>query len=366
MTTRIDMKLINQQVDLLALAGNHTELRRKANSGGGEYAGPCPFCGGKDRFRVQPNMHRWLCRYCTNGKWQDVIAFAQRLWPGDDFPQVLERLGGKRTPATPDKGKMQAYTPGTPPIYTAPDDTWQTRVMGLIGQYEQALWSQDGKQALDYLRSRGIRDDTIRHFRLGYRAFPRGISIPGIVNGQLWYLKFRQSNPKHAKYICETGSKPAALFNADEILPGYCGLAVEGEFDTMLAWQEFGEFLPAFTTGSTTNHLDLATWGRYLLRPNYTLILPDNDMAGEVMARVISSASKNPIMVALPDSRCKDLTDYYLAGGNLSEWAMGILREYDPVPDSWDEFARSIGAVIRKLDSNSGFTLASDLGCLRG
>jgi DNA primase len=341
-------------------------LRRKANSGGGEYAGPCPFCGGKDRFRVQPNMHRWLCRYCTNGKWQDVIAFAQRLWPGDDFPQVLERLGGKRTPATPDKGKMQAYTPGTPPIYTAPDDTWQTRVMGLIGQYEQALWSQDGKQALDYLRSRGIRDDTIRHFRLGYRAFPRGISIPGIVNGQLWYLKFRQSNPKHAKYICETGSKPAALFNADEILPGYCGLAVEGEFDTMLAWQEFGEFLPAFTTGSTTNHLDLATWGRYLLRPNYTLILPDNDMAGEVMARVISSASKNPIMVALPDSRCKDLTDYYLAGGNLSEWAMGILREYDPVPDSWDEFARSIGAVIRKLDSNSGFTLASDLGCLRG
>ena len=39
-------------------------LKRVASTGGGEFAGPCPFCGGHDRFRVQPANNIWLCRYC--------------------------------------------------------------------------------------------------------------------------------------------------------------------------------------------------------------------------------------------------------------------------------------------------------------
>ena len=43
-----------RQVDLLALIGRDVQLRRVASTNGGEWAGPCPFCGGHDRFRVWP------------------------------------------------------------------------------------------------------------------------------------------------------------------------------------------------------------------------------------------------------------------------------------------------------------------------
>ncbi len=56
--------------DLLALTERYTTLSRVAASGGGEYAGPCPLCpggGGRDRFRVQPQRRRWLCRPSSPG-----------------------------------------------------------------------------------------------------------------------------------------------------------------------------------------------------------------------------------------------------------------------------------------------------------
>ncbi len=92
----IDTTALKSQVDLLALAGRHTALQRVAASGGGEWAGPCPFCGGQDRFHVQPQAEgggRWLCRGCTGGKWQDALEFGVRLWPGLSFPQVCALLG---------------------------------------------------------------------------------------------------------------------------------------------------------------------------------------------------------------------------------------------------------------------------------
>ena len=34
-------------------------IKRVANTNGGEWAGPCPFCGGEDRFRVWPDEGTW-------------------------------------------------------------------------------------------------------------------------------------------------------------------------------------------------------------------------------------------------------------------------------------------------------------------
>ena len=82
---RIDTDQIRRQTDLLQLIGG--DLKRVAGTGGGEWAGACPFCGGKDRFRVQPHAEgggRWLCRQCTDGKWGDAIDFVMRAG-GLDF-----------------------------------------------------------------------------------------------------------------------------------------------------------------------------------------------------------------------------------------------------------------------------------------
>ena len=68
-----------KQVDIIELLGNWP-LRRVASTGGGEL-GPCPFCGGFDRFSVQPNHPeggRWYCRQCGENKWHDTIDFVMR------------------------------------------------------------------------------------------------------------------------------------------------------------------------------------------------------------------------------------------------------------------------------------------------
>ena len=40
---------------LLTLIEADVTLKRVSSKNGGEYAGPCPFCGGTDRFRVWPH-----------------------------------------------------------------------------------------------------------------------------------------------------------------------------------------------------------------------------------------------------------------------------------------------------------------------
>ena len=66
-----------RQVDLLRLVEPDTTLIRIANTHGGEYAGPCPFCGGTDRFHIVPSAGKWYCRQCTP-RGGDAIDYVQR------------------------------------------------------------------------------------------------------------------------------------------------------------------------------------------------------------------------------------------------------------------------------------------------
>jgi len=58
--------MIAPAVDLLALVGRDTQVKKVAGTAGGEWAGPCPWCGGNDRFRLWPNSDhpRYWCRGC--------------------------------------------------------------------------------------------------------------------------------------------------------------------------------------------------------------------------------------------------------------------------------------------------------------
>ncbi|MBM3502155.1 MAG: hypothetical protein FJX74_26175, partial [Armatimonadetes bacterium] len=65
MTT--DIAALKQRINLADLIGRDTPLVRIAGTRGGEWAGPCPFCGGEDRLHVQPAYGggRWFCRQCA-------------------------------------------------------------------------------------------------------------------------------------------------------------------------------------------------------------------------------------------------------------------------------------------------------------
>lgn len=366
----IDLEKIKLESDLLAIAGRDTDLKKVANTGGGEWAGPCPFCGGRDRFVVQPNTKpgRWLCRNCTAGKWHDAITYValrDNLDPGKrgDLQEICTRLAPG---ALPMADHAPERTPA--PAYAPPAADWQRTAAAVVDQCQETLWQPRYIKALEYLRGRGLADDTIRHFRLGYCAsvggdpqgyyrniaglwIPRGIVIPCSVGGEYWYIKIRllpgvpcrcnecgavlptpgdchrcgQSN----KYRGVKGNRPAAIFNADAMAGAEMALFCEGEFDAMIAHQDLNDVIPCVTMGSATNRPDLATWGRYLLPLRYILAAYDTDQAGKAGAAGLAALSKRVKRVELPEGY-KDINEYRQAGGELWPWLLNQLERIAP------------------------------------
>lgn len=352
----IDLETLKANTDLLALAGHDTSLKKIATTGGGEYAGPCPFCGGVDRFRVQPESRRWLCRNCTGGKWQDAIAYVQKR-DGCDFKQACQALGAGDLPARHDR----PAPPPPAPAYQAPAGDWQTWAKQAIDASERALWLDPERKALDYLRRRGLRDETIKRFRLGYCPggkwgelyIPRGVLIPCEAGGDVWYIKIRLlpdvpckcqrcqapmpgpgTCPKcgHVtKYAGVKGNRPAAIFGADRLLGARSAWVVEGEFDVLTLAQALGDVLPVVSFGSATNRPDLAAWGAYLIGPEVFIATYDNDPAGEAGLAALVNLTDRVKLAPLPEG-VKDVNDLALSGADLWAWALPYLEAYTAQP----------------------------------
>jgi CHC2 zinc finger len=60
--------------------------------GGNERSGPCPACGGTDRFSINVKKQLWNCRGCQRGG--DVIALVRHL-DGVNFEEAVEKLSGR-------------------------------------------------------------------------------------------------------------------------------------------------------------------------------------------------------------------------------------------------------------------------------
>ena len=79
-----------READILALAERLGSKLKRA--GASEYVGPCPVCGGKDRFSVNIKKQVWNCRGC--GKGGDVIGLAQHAG-GATFAEAVAALSGE-------------------------------------------------------------------------------------------------------------------------------------------------------------------------------------------------------------------------------------------------------------------------------
>jgi hypothetical protein len=104
-------------------------------------AGPCPVCGGRNRFFANTKKQLWGCRYCDVGG--DIVRLVQHL-DGLTFPAAVRLLAGEG------EERPQARPPGPSP----PQDDEATRKAAL------AIWQQarDPRNTIvqQYLRSRGL------------------------------------------------------------------------------------------------------------------------------------------------------------------------------------------------------------------
>ena len=78
---------------LVLLQSDGCSAKRVSGTKGGEYASPCPACGGKDRFRSWPAQGRYWCRGC--GKKGDLIQYL-RDFRDMGYQAACKYLGAER------------------------------------------------------------------------------------------------------------------------------------------------------------------------------------------------------------------------------------------------------------------------------
>lgn len=156
--------------DLLALTQLDTELKHVANTDGGEWAGPCPFCGGDDRFRVWPEHPeggggQWWCRKCNRGG--DQIAY--QVDRGEITPQEAGKLRHNGDNGRPEARRARRSrrtpkeTPKPAPVRSstdAPPAEWQEQAVLFAGYCQDRLFAS-ANEGLDHLHARGLTDATI-------------------------------------------------------------------------------------------------------------------------------------------------------------------------------------------------------------
>lgn len=264
-----------QAKDLLTLVSGDSPLRKVATSKGGEYAGPCPLCGGRDRLRVWPEHKggQWWCRQC--GKGGDAIAYQVEL--GDLSPAEAGKMrrGESGGLGTSPAAAAPPPTPRHPGRLAPPGPDWQASARALVTECTAALWAPEGARALAWLQGRGLTDETIQAAGLGYnnadrydlpeawglepwtnekgkpgRVYsPRGVVIPWEIGGDLWRVNIRRprGEPKYQ------GPKGAAngLYNAEALSSANPAMLVEGEIDALTLGQVAGDLVTPVATGST-------------------------------------------------------------------------------------------------------------------
>jgi hypothetical protein len=124
---------------------------------GAELVGPCPACGGVDRFSVHRAKQVWHCRVAGRGG--DVIDLVEYL-DGCGFVEAVAALAGPG----PSPGSTTAPTPAPPPegegchspLATRQENEYRAREIARAREIWQAAGPLPGSPAEAYLAFRGV------------------------------------------------------------------------------------------------------------------------------------------------------------------------------------------------------------------
>lgn len=316
---------------------------RVAATHGGEYAGPCPFCGGNDRFLIWPEHKggRYWCRGCE--KTGDAIQY-MRDARGLSYADACRTLGitkagyrRQRSRPTSEKSIFRPKKQDHPPA------TWVQKAESTLKAAQVNLWTPEGQAARDILFNKGLTDETIRRAGIGFNPaelyrdrrgwglaqevrsdgkpkrlwIPAGLVIPLQDHEGPARLRIRRHDPGNGpRYVIVAGSSLAPLILESE---RNIFVIVESELDAWLCWQEAGDLIGVVAMGAAGMKPDVSAH-ELLLKSEKILNGLDYDEAGARYAWKFWPETYGQKVIRWPVPIGKDPSDAWQQGLNIRAW----------------------------------------------
>ena len=119
---------------------------------GRELVGPCPMCGGTDRFSVDPKRGVYNCRHCGGGDWVRLVEQHERL----DFRGALLWLVGDAPPDPAEAERRRAAAARAARDRDARSDRERRKAIRLALDVWRQCLPAEGTPVRAYLARRGL------------------------------------------------------------------------------------------------------------------------------------------------------------------------------------------------------------------
>lgn len=275
-------------MDVLTLYQTISPAGEIKSKGNGEYCGPCPSCGGRDRFLVWPEHPsgatggRFLCRGC--GAQGDAVEFL-RTFRGMNYREACEALR-----IEPDRRNGHVMTNSTarkewaPEPERLPSAVWMEQAARLVATCGAGIEAGPG---LETLRGRGLAVETARALGISWNPadrydrradwglddevnpktgrprkvwLPKGLVLPirrkfGVVAVLIRRAEWKEEDDL-PKYWQVKGSGDGCFCIGK---PGLPVVLVESFLDAALVWQEGRDLVAACALTGATKKPDAGT-----------------------------------------------------------------------------------------------------------
>lgn len=150
---------LKQQTDIVRIIGDYLQLKK---AGGQNFVGLCPFHKEKSpSFSVHATRQFYHCFGCSASG--DVFSFVQKI-ENLTFPEAVRRVAEKMGVPVPKQG------------YSSENEAQDARQRAVLLDlhekacvfFEEQLRRPEGARAREYLSGRGLNEETVRRFRIGY------------------------------------------------------------------------------------------------------------------------------------------------------------------------------------------------------
>jgi len=150
---------VKQQADIVRIIGDYVKLKK---AGAQNFSGLCPFHGEKTpSFSVHATRQFYHCFGC--GVSGDVFSFVQKI-ENITFPESVRLVAQKLGIPLPKAS------------YSTPGEAKEARLRGqlldvherALAFFQECLRRPEGARAREYLLGRGLNDEMIAKFRIGY------------------------------------------------------------------------------------------------------------------------------------------------------------------------------------------------------